>query len=369
MKNWIARIVNALFAHCKIAENKMIFETGGYKPGDNPLAIYRYIKKNCPDRYRTIWFVKKGLDCADVDPKDIVYYRTWRYFYHLATAHFWIRSHSVGSLLKKREGQIYIQTWHGGGAFKKCGYDIDEAVDRPPVDHVKEWDYFIASDPYNASMIQTAYGYQKEVRILGLPRSDSIVNASNEKIAELKKRILPQIHPDQKVLLYAPTFRDVEQKQKKVHLPIEQLAALSQYTILIRLHPYVRSYLDPKILSDQMVDVSLYPNVEDLLLISDCLITDYSSIIFDYGLLKRPMIFYTYDYEDYMKERTGFYLNYEKDLPGIRIESQTELVNYLKEADDLNAAGEHLLSCFNEKYNTMNDGHVCERVLAFIESL
>ena len=355
MRRLLAMMVNVLFSHRKIIKNKIIFETGNYK-------------QHAAEKYQTIWFVKKGADCADVDPKDIVYYRTWNYFYHLATAHFWIRSHSVGSLLHKRKGQIYIQTWHGGGAFKKCGYDISEAKERPPVEHVKEWDVFIASDPMNASMIQTSCGYQKDIKILGLPRSDDIVNTTSEQIIALRKKVLPHIGNDKKIILYAPTFRDSELENKEVRLPIEQLAALHHCIILIRLHPYVRNYLDTKALSENMVDVSKYPNVQDLLLISDCLVTDYSSIIFDYALLNRPMIFYTYDHDAYMKERTGFYLDYETDLPGIRVTSCSELQEYLQN-DDLYSVCKESLEKFQNKYNKWNDGHVCERVLRFIETL
>lgn len=369
MKKFMSMVLQLLFGHMKIDPNKIIFETGNYKPEDNPYAIYQYLKQNYPERYRTIWFVKKGLDFGNVDPNDIVYYRTWKYFYHLSTAHIWIRSHSVGSMLKKRKDQIYIQTWHGGGAFKKCGYDVSDAKERPPVDHVKEWDYFIATDPYNASMIKTSCGYNKNVKILGLPRSDVIVNATASDIETLRKKIIPQIEKNKKIILYAPTFRENELENKKVNLPIQQLSSCDEYVILVRLHPYVRSYLDLNDLADNMINVSQYPNVQDLLLISDCLITDYSSIIFDYSILERPIIFYTYDYEDYMQERSGFYLDYETDLPGIRIDTQAKLLKNLLDYEHLCQNCEKQLRNFNEKYNKLNDGSVCERVVEFIQSL
>lgn len=370
MKKVISMILNFIFSFSKINCRKIIFETGNGKVEGNPYAIYSYMKEHFPNDYRMIWFVKRGTDISKLDKQDVVYYRTWKYFKELSSAKFWIRSHSVGSLLKKKQGQIYLQVWHGGGAYKKVGYDITNDEYRPPMAHVREWDYYIASDPYNGVVIQTATGYDKEVIVLGLARSDEIINMDKSVVNDLKKRILGEdAFTAKKVILYAPTFRDQDLAKKQLSLPIDELQTLSDYIILVRLHPWVKGLIDQESLASNMINVSDYGDVQDLLLISDCLITDYSSVIFDYGLLERPMIFYTYDYDDYMKERSGFYLDFEKDLPGITVTTQTELLKCLKNFEKLKKDSQHKLKEFNKKYNALNDGHVCERVVSFMNTL
>lgn len=370
MRKILSVILNFIFSFKKIDNMKIIFETGSGKVEGNPYAIYSYIKKFCPDEFRTIWIVKSEADVSCLDSNDVVYYRTWRYFSELSSARFWIRSHSVGSLLRKKSSQIYIQVWHGGGAFKKCGYDISEDIDRPPADHVKEWDYYIASDPFNASMIQTSYGYNKDIEILGLARSDEMNQASKMDINMLKNKCLGKKATKYKrIILYAPTFREKDLLNKQVSLPIDELCLLEDCLILIRLHPMVKSYLNKEKLSKNMIDVSDYHDVQDLLLISDCLITDYSSIIFDYALLERPMVFYIYDYDEYMKERAGFYLDFKTELPGLSVRTQQELIEHLKDLTKLKTSSKHKLDIFNEKYNSLNDGNVCERIVSFLKEL
>lgn len=370
MKKILSVILNVLFRFQKVDSQKIIFETGNDKVEGNPLAIYEYIKNNCPNDFKTIWFVKKNMDVSKLDPLDVVYYRTWKYFKHLSSARYWIRSHSVGSLLKKKPNQIYIQTWHGGGAFKKCGYDIEEQPNLGPKDHVKEWDYYIASDTYNASMIQTSTGYQKEIRVLGLARSDEIVTMKFSQTESIKNAVLNDLSDTKKnIILYAPTFREKDIADNRVQLPIEELGCLDNCIILIRLHPWVKQFINHSQLCENMIDVSGYPNVQDLLLISDCLITDYSSIIFDYALLNRPMLFYVYDYDEYMKERTGFYLDFKTELPGLSVRTQQELIEHLKDLTKLKTSSKHKLDIFNKKYNSLNDGNVCERIVSFLKEL
>ena len=108
MKKAISMILNFIFSFSKINCRKIIFETGNGKVEGNPYAIYAYIKQFCPNDFHTIWFVKPGTDISKLDKQDVVYYRTWRYFRELSSAKFWIRSQSIGSLLKKKQNQIRL---------------------------------------------------------------------------------------------------------------------------------------------------------------------------------------------------------------------------------------------------------------------
>ena len=165
MKDLISIIITRFFSVFPIDKKKIIFETGKYKIEGNPLAIYKYIKENCKTEFKTIWLISKKTDINLLESGDYKYYKTIASFYHLATAKFWLRSNSIGSIIKKRRNQIYIQTWHGAGAFKKCGYDIKKDENSIQMKHTLEWDCYIASDLYNANMIKTSTGYNKEIKI------------------------------------------------------------------------------------------------------------------------------------------------------------------------------------------------------------
>ncbi len=361
MRKILANIINFVFSFTKIKDNKIVFESGRDKIEGNPYAIYSYIKENCPNDFLMYWLISKETNFSMIDKKECAFYRTFTYLYHLSTAKYIIRSQSTGSILKKRSGQIYIQTWHGALNLKKCGYDITDDKNREPMEHVKDWDYFIASDRYCAKAIRTSTGYQKPIISLGQARTDELVNFDSSRVKEIKEKLRIDTTKNKTIVLYAPTFRERNIDDQQFELPIETLKNNDQILLLIRLHPLVSKFMDEHRLGDNMINVSGYPEILDLLLISDVLVTDYSSSIFDYVLLKRPIIFYAYDFEQYMAERNGFYIDYKTDLPGPIAYNENELNDLVKNVDNIINDYSEKLNKFNEKYNYLNDGNVCER--------
>lgn len=364
IKKLLVRIINYIFYFFNIEDNKIIFESGRQKVDGNPLAIYQYIKKNCPNDFKTIWLIEKNTDTSSLNKDDYTYYKTFKAFYHLATAKYWIRSQSIGSIIKKKKNQIYIQTWHGGGAFKKCGYDIENVDEIKPLEHVLEWDYYIATDPYNAQMIQSSTGYNKKVLTIGSCRTDEIINFNKNSLKKIK-RALNINDNNKKIILYAPTFRETDLTSKNINIPILELGENKNIIVLVRLHPQVKGLIKDILLPKNFINASDYPDIQDLLLITDILITDYSSVIFDFALLNRPIIFYAYDLNDYLIERNGFYLDYKSDLPGPIVYTEKELTKFIKNKELLINYQEKMNN-FNKKYNYLNNGKVCER---FIEKM
>lgn len=370
MKKIINKFFNFIFYFFKINENQILFETGRDLIDEGPKALYCYIKENCPKDFKTVWLISKNTNTEILKKGEFAYYHTLKSLYFLSTSKYWIRSQSIGNILKKKKNQVYIQTWHGYLPFKKMGYDIDNtSTERLPLNHVKEWDYFIASSPLDKQMIISSTGYNKKTVILGSASTDEIlkINSNINKINNIKKSLgISEKDFNKKIIFYAPSFRDSDLKSKNIKLKISSLSKIKNSIILVRLHPWIKENIDNSIFSDNIIDGCLYPDSSELLAISDILISDYSSIIAKFALLNKPIIFYAYDLDLYLKER-GFYLDYKKDLPGPIVYNEKELFKTVSDIENIQKKYENKLKEFNEKYNYLNDGHVCERIVQKIK--
>jgi CDP-glycerol glycerophosphotransferase len=366
MKNFLKNILNVLVKILPIDNKKILFQSGRNKVDGNPYAIYKAFKSNPINKYKCIWVVEAGTDVSMLDKGDYAYNKSLKGIISMATSKYLIRSQSIGGI-KKRKNQIYIQTWHGAGNFKKCGYDTLPPKMRPTdtAEHARCWDFFIATDEKNKDMIRSSLNYKGEVLVLGNADTDALVNATvNDKINILKKLHLE--NNKKKLILYAPTFRDDELESKEdIKLPIMQLQALKDAIILIRVHPWMNKKMKNITLPDNFINVGDYPNISDLYLISDVLITDYSSIIFPYMILNKPLVLYPYDYDKYVKLRKGFYLDYNS-LPAPICKTEIELFNTLQDIPKISKDYQEQIKSFNKIYNSLNDGNVSIR---FVENL
>lgn len=368
MKNTISKIINIIFKNFKVQNNKIIFESGRGLVDGNVKAVYDYIVENNITEIKCVWLVNKNTDTTSLRKGDYAYYKTLKSYYHLATAKYWLRSQSIGSLLKKKKEQVYIQLWHGNGVMKKMGYDVNNDKERPIVDHVKEWDYYIANDKYDANVIKSSTSYNKNIDILGMACVDNSIKNSKDK--NFKKKVLSKLNikeKNKKIILYAPTFRDFDLDKDIINVPIEKLKNLKDCLILVRLHPLVREKINKDIFKHKnIINACEYPDCSDILAIADILITDYSSIIYEYSPLNRPIIFYPYDYEKYVELRGGFYVDYKKELPGPLCYTEEELLNVLENIDVNQTKYNKKINSFNKKYNYLSDGQASKR---FIDKL
>lgn len=200
IKNIISFFLNKLFAIFPIVPNKIVFESGRDLIDGNAKAIYNYIKKNDINNYRTIWLVTKSTDVSDIDTNDYAYYKTLKGLYHLSTAKYLLKNQSIGEIITKKKGQIYIQLFHGNGVMKKQGYDVNEAIERPVVSHAKEWDYYIANDENDEKTIRSATGYNGKIEILGMAAVDTVIN--NCKDEQKKQNVLKHLNINNSKKIY-----------------------------------------------------------------------------------------------------------------------------------------------------------------------
>lgn len=300
-------------------------------------------------------------------------FRAIRFFtvkaYHLATAHYVFLNDNFMPMatLNFSEKTIITQLWHAEGAFKRFGQDIDQPpeIRSREVAGNKKLTYVVCSSSEVAPIYSSAFGIdEKRVLPLGSPRTDYFFEEHDVKSLREK---FDSIHPEckcKKLVLYAPTFRDDEERDKKllenldVNYFTEKLG--DEYALLVRLHPQVHLGKRP---SGGAVDVTDYPNVNELVLLSDILITDYSSIAMDFALLRKPMLFFAFDLEYYENSRS-FYEDYETYVPGKIVRTGKELVDSIAQGDFEQEK--------TEKFRIYNfadpDGHASERVAEYLLS-
>lgn len=372
MKEIFGKILNSVFKIFPVKKNKIIFWGAREKIDEHPREIFFYMKNLQEKKFEIRWIVDKETDVSELGRNEYCYYRTLKGYYEIATAKYWIQSQSLGSLIKKKKNQIYIQTFHGQGAFKKMGIDMEGNKEKKlESDVAKDWDWLITTDSLNEEVMRRCISYKGKCMMLGAANTDYLVNITEQDISQIKRKI--GINSEKKVILYAPTFRDedieslngnMEHKEQqellKERIPILSLSNLDNYIILLRLHPQMRQVLTGIELPDNFLDVCNYPDMKPLLAISDILISDYSDIVIAYSILKRPMIFYAYDYELYAHTR-GFYIDYCKEVPGPIAYNETQLYKIIQENLMYDEKYKEKLNKFNEKFNVLNDGKVAER--------
>ncbi len=262
--------------------------------------------------------------------------------YYLATSKYFLIDdfYFPVYVVKLRKGTEVVQTWHACGAFKKFGYSIldkEYGADNNYVKYVpihKNYSHVLVSSQEVVPYYAEAFNMEaSNIRSLGIPRTDLFFKDTLQKEAVEKVYQRFPALKDKKLILYAPTFRGATQADMHMNIPFEinqVLEILDEDTILgLKMHPFVRDLPD---LSDysNIIDLSEYPEVNDLLLVADILITDYSSLVFEYSLLERPMIFYAHDKEMYIKER-DFYYEYEAFIPGPLVQTTEELIKVLNQ--------------------------------------
>lgn len=372
-------------------DNKLIvFESfTGLKYADSPKAIYEYML-NSPEysEYRFVWCLKDR--CMDeylfLEKNDRTQLLLWgspEYYEAYAKAGYWITNSRINNVFEVKPDQVYVQCWHGT-PFKRLGFDIEVSAEdaKNSVDVVKEWyqedarryTYMLSPSRYCSEKFISAFNLKeigKENIIIeeGYPRNDYLINYRQEDIRSIKSRL--GISEDKKVILYAPTWRD-NQHEKGFGYVYESPIDFNHfkdifeddYVILFRAHYFIASHFDFSEFDGFVIDVSLYSDINDLYIVSDILITDYSSVFFDFGILKRPIIFYMYDFDYYANDLRGFYLLVD-DLPGPVVKTQSELETSLKELSAWAESIEYIKQYeqFTNRFTYLDDGHATERVV------
>ncbi|AXP01097.1 CDP-glycerol glycerophosphotransferase family protein [Bacillus anthracis] len=316
--------------------------------GENLIFIYEEMKKQNIDcevvfLYKSTckYEVKNYPDVKAIafETKNII--QTIKAIYHLATSRYVIIDNYFGSLstIRFKKKVECIQIWHAAGAFKKFGLLAPAFKKRSKYAQdrfLRVYNNFhkivVGSDEL-AEIYKQAFGVKEEsILKTGIPRTDLFFYENDQKVIINN---LVSSNPNltkKKVILYAPTFRDKELEDFDLGLNIDAMyeALKDEYIFIIKLHPAIRNNLKHKEkYKGFLYDYSLYPNINDLFLVTDILITDYSSVPFEFCLLNKPMIFFAYDLNKYAKKR-GLIGDFVSNVPGPVVYSSTEIIKKIQ---------------------------------------
>ncbi|MDM5190897.1 CDP-glycerol glycerophosphotransferase family protein [Bacillus sp. DX4.1] len=348
-------------SHFPARKNLVVFESfSGKQYSCNPRALYEYMVQQNLD-FQMIWSVNKNYT-AQFEEANIPHVKRFsiRWFILMARAQYWVTNSRMPLWIPKPKHTTYVQTWHGT-PLKKLAMDMKEVhMPGTTTEKYKEnfrkeaqnWDYLLSPNAYSTEIFQRAFHFKKDVVEAGYPRNDFLyVNNECKKIEELKKK--NGLPVDKKVILYAPTWRDDQFYSKgrykldlQLNLSLLQQKLNSDYIILLRMHYLVAEQFDLTPYKGFAYDFSQHVDINELYVLSDLLITDYSSVFFDYANLNRPIIFYTYDIDSYRDKLRGFYFNLELEAPGPVVTTTEDVLEEILKFET-NGLGE-----FEKKYNT-----------------
>ena len=379
-------IVRTLYVFNKVDEKLVIFESFmGRNYACSPRAIYEeLLKDNKYKDYKFIWAFRepsKYKDTFSSDRTTVIKYNSLSYYKAYSKAKYWVTNSRIPVGINKKKGQVYLQCWHGT-PLKRLGHDIieetknalnnKEEMIKKYDDDANKYDYFISPSKFATEKFISAFGLKqknKENIIIeqGYPRNDFLYNYKEKDVKRIKKEL--GIPLNKKVIFYLPTWRDDQHSSGlgytyKTEVDFDYLKKElgDEYIILFSPHYFVANSFDFEKYKGFVYNLSISGDINDVYIISDILITDYSSVFFDYANLKRPMIFYMYDLEYYANNLRGFYIDL-KELPGDIVKEEKEIVKIVKNLDKYNKKHEKKYKAFNNKFNYLDDGKAAKRVI------
>lgn len=267
------------------------------------------------------------------------------YSYHLARSKYVIMDNMFlpYAFIKPHKNAIIVQLWHGTGVIKKIGADTNEGrLKELEIMANAKTTHLIVSSETTKRIYSNSFSMPNDrVFITGMPRTDFFFGG--EEMLKKEKDRFYKDYPElvgKKIILYAPTFRDKEALHPRLLMDVNGLAnGLPEgYVLAVRLHPYVATAFlkeNKDGFGANVVDMSSYGRLNTLLVASDMLISDYSSIVFEYAVLKKPMIFYVPDLEEFSDSGRGFYHDYEKYVPGAVIKVEDELLDNIRRMSNI----------------------------------
>ncbi len=342
----------------------------GRAVADNPAAIGRVLAAREPG-LDLVWVVDDP-SVAVPEGTRAVARRTPAWYEALAGARAYVGNAAAPPWFAKKPGQIHLQTWHGT-PLKRIGED------RGPGDlntwrhrrslarQAAGWDGFVSPSPFCSEIFRSAFRYDGPMLEIGYPRNDLLLSEAAPAVrAETRRRL--GVTEDQRVVLYAPTWREYlgVRDSKPLFLdPTRLVNALPGAVVLVRGHYNASRQADVLAGHDQVVDVTRYPDIADLYLAADALVTDYSSVMFDFALTDKPVVLLTPDLDRYRDVERGFYFDIEAAAPGPMVTTTDEVAAALVAADTHASAR----AAFRERFCPWDDGHAADRAVEHLLAL
>lgn len=373
IKMWIARMFQyGLFFFVPIRKNRIMLYAHNQKGYvGNPRAIMEYLLQHEPGKYELIWATIDPESCQEIQGVKVVGRRSFSYFYYFIRTKYYITNDMADENLIKKKGQIFISTWHGGGAYKKVGLStVYENAELAKC--FGKWyhrlDYFISSCRKSTLLFSEAFGLETSQFLeIGMPRNDIFFREYGQ-ISEKVRRFY-HLNEKTKILLFAPSFQNHAVNAGNDML--ESLLAVTEelrertgedWILLYRTHHYY-DQTSCKV-KNKILDGNQYYDMQDLLCASNVLVTDVSSSIWDFALTGRPVILSEDQLEEYEEKDRGFFVPYKK-WPYFRVKDMKEIVHIVIEDNR-----ENLVREYAEHYKEMGSfetGMACLRFAEFLK--
>ncbi|MGK5628936.1 bifunctional glycosyltransferase/CDP-glycerol:glycerophosphate glycerophosphotransferase [Streptomyces sp. URMC 123] len=376
------RMYHEVFSKLPIRKGLVVFESHlGKQYSDSPRAIYEEMRRQGLE-FEAVWSYAGAKPTGF--PKDATLVRrwSWQYLRALAQAEFWIDNQGFPLKLTKRPETTYIQTWHGS-ALKRMGFDEPRTRLRSRQEQeeyqrvLDRFDHFLVRSEHDVRTLAKAFRLRDEVLLrTGYPRNDELValrrresgtgsGAGARERGPLAAEL--GIPADRTVLLYAPTFRSTGTgavRAFEMPFDVEEFAERfgDRFTLLVRSH-YLNQVVLPPSVRGSVIDVTDRPDITPLLALADGLITDYSSVMFDYACLDRPMFFYAYDYEEYAGESRGTYFDLREKAPGPVLGTQDELFEALGDFKAADVEYAEARQRFNAEFGEYDQGEAARALI------
>lgn len=370
IKETIIRVTQIMFSALPLNNKKIVFLCDGSRYDCNPRYLSEYMAKNTD--YIKIWpFYGNVIDKIEV-PSDVKKVRIFsiRGFFDIATAGAVISNQRTSELIwRKRKGQKYIQTWHSSVRLKKIEKDaenyLSDVYKKLAIKDSGNIDIILSGCEFSTDIFKRAFWYDGRIEKTGTPRIDYLL--SNH--FDVTKKVRETLTLNDKSILYAPTFREHSELLLNDILAQDILLQLSlktkgNWTFIKRLHPNMRKDMVCKNGNSDIRDATNYASVQELLIASDYVITDYSSLMFDCAFLHKPCVLYVPDYEEYLQNERGLYFRLE-ELPfpiAYTFKDLVEALVHFNAEDYEKSVSEFLL-----KIGSYEDGNACKRIVSLIE--
>lgn len=370
------RAYHEVFSRLPIKKRTVVFESHlGKQYSDSPRAIYEEMRRQGLE-FEAIW---SYAGSPKNFPKGVTLVRRWSlpYLKALAQAEFWVDNQSYPLKLTKRPETTYIQTWHGS-ALKNMGFDQpalkaqtrqQQAAQQRSLDR---FDRFLIRSEHDVHTLARAFRLKEKTLLrVGYPRNDALVRTRQREAALGARERGPLaaqlgIPADKTVLLYAPTFRKTGGRHARFELPfdVERFADHfgDRYVLLVRSH-YLNHVVLPPTVEGRVIDVSARHDITPLLELADGLITDYSSVMFDYALLDRPLVFFTYDYDEYVHEDRGTYFDLLEHAPGPVVRTEEDFHQAIKSFESQSAEYAKSRKEFVAKFGEYDQGNAAQSIV------
>lgn len=364
-----------VFVRRPINDKLILFECFfGRNYSDSPKYIFEYIADRYPDEYQCVWVLNRKTKLPY--PAKQVKRFSLGYYYYMAKAKYLVYNVRQPKSFIKKKGQVFLETWHGT-PLKRLVFDQVEVTGASPLykeqvyRQSRSWDYLIAPNKFSSDIFRSCFMYDKEMLETGYPRNDILhlpEEKKEQKAAGIKAAL--GIPNEKKVILYAPTWRDDEFYDKgkyrfTLQLDLQKMQETlgDEYVVVLRTHYFIVNVLDLSAYEGFVYNASTYNDIAHLYLIADVMITDYSSVFFDYANLKRPILFFMYDIEKYRDALRGFYFDIEKELPGPILKTSDEVIASIQDLSRVEEQYKSKYEMFYDKYCGWENGTSAKQVV------